>query len=524
VADHVLPVLSLVLALPMAGAVAAGVLRGRASDAAAVVAAALTAIVGVAAVARYAPAGITVMLGGLPALDRVAGRPVPLFGFTLDPLAGVLLLGAVILGLLCVGYSIAYVGPDNRETPASADRRLYWFWLLSFVMAMSGLVLSATMLQMFVFWEMTTVCSWALIGFYDREEGAIAAAQKAFLMTAAGGLALLAALIVLLALTHSAGFDAIARLPVGARGAAATLAMLLLLGAWAKSGQVPFHTWLPSAMVAPSPVSAYLHAASMVNAGVYLVLRVTLASLPAPAAVAGAGALQASFPATLAPPAPVPATLPAGMAVLVGVMASVTLVVTVVQFFRQDDLKKLLALSTASHLALVLLGASLAMAGSLRAAQGATLHVLAHGVGKALLFLSVGALSCSAGTRHIRDLGGVIGRAPVASAGFLVGALTVTGVPPFAGFWSKLLMVSGAVSLGGIGIGAGALIVAESVVAFAWFLWVGQRVFLGPPSPAAAAMRSPAPLTDLVLVALMVLCLGISVIGLPLVAAMRAGG
>ena len=199
------------------------------------------------------------------------------------------------------------------------------------------------------------------------------------------------------------------------------------------------------------------------------------------------------------------------------------LLTEVVQFFRQDDLKKLLALSTASHLALVLLGASLAMAGSLRALQGASLHVLAHGVGKALLFLSVGALSCSAGTRHIRDLGGVIARAPVASAGFLVGALTVTGVPPFAGFWSKLLMVSGAVSLGGIGIVAGALIVAESLVAFAWFLWVGQRVFLGPPSPAASAMAKPSLLTNIVLLALMALCLGISAIGLPLVAAIRTG-
>ena len=149
--------------------------------------------------------------------------------------------------------------------------------------------------------------------------------------------------------------------------------------------------------------------------------------------------------------------------------------------------------------------------------------MLAHGVGKALLFLSVGTLSASAGTRHIRDLGGVIGRAPVASAAFLVGALTVTGVPPFAGFWSKLLMVSGAVSLGGAGVAAGVLIVAESLVAFAWFLWVGQRVFLGPPSPAAAAMTRPSPLTDAVLVALMVLCLGISAIGLPLVAAIRAG-
>jgi hydrogenase-4 component D len=372
---------------------------------------------------------------------------------------------------------------------------------------------------MFVFWEITTVCSWALIGFYDRQPGALAAARKAFLMTAGGGLALFATILALLALTHSAGFDAFSRLPAGARGGAAALAALLLAGAWAKSGQVPFHTWLPSAMVAPSPVSAYLHAASMVNAGVYLVLRVTLANVPAPATVALASWPGAPLGGGSGPPA-----LPVGIATLVGVMAALTLVVAVVQFFQQDDLKRLLALSTVSHLALVLLGASLAMAGSLRAAQGATLHVLAHGVGKALLFLSVGVLSCHAGTRHIHELRGVLARAPMASAGFLVGALTVTGVPPFAGFWSKLLMVSGAVGTGGAGIAVGALIVAESLVAFGWFLWVGHRVFLGPPSAAAAAMTRPSRLTDAVLLALMLLCLGISAIGLPLVSALRLGG
>lgn len=513
------PVLfAFLVGLPFAGAVLAGLLRGRASDAAALAAATATAAAGVAAVARHGIAGLSLPLGGLPALDRIAGHPVPLFGFTLDPLAGLLLLAAAVIGLLCALYSLDYVGPANRESPVAPDRRLYWFWLLAFVGSMSGLVLSSTLLQMFVFWEMTTVCSWALIGFYDREHGALGAARKAFLMTAGGGLALFAALLALLALTHSAGFDAFARLPGGARGATVAIAVLLLAGAWAKSGQVPFHTWLPSAMVAPSPVSAYLHAAAMVNAGVYLVLRVTLAN--APAAQPLAAALLPGAPAL--PPAA--SALPPALATVVGVMAALTMVVAVVQFFAQEDLKRLLALSTVSHLALVLLGASLAMAGSTLAAQGAALHVLAHGVGKALLFLSVGALAFGAGTRRIGDLRGVLHRAPVASAGFLVGALTVTGVPPFAGFWSKLLIVSGGLSMGGIGVAVGALVVAESLVAFGWFLWVGHQVYLGEPSPAAVTMRPPSRLTDAVLLVLMALCLGVTLAGLPLVSAMRLGG
>jgi hydrogenase-4 component D len=212
---------------------------------------------------------------------------------------------------------------------------------------------------------------------------------------------------------------------------------------------------------------------------------------------------------------------PGALAVLVSGMAVVTLVVAVAQFFYQDDLKRLLALSTVSHLALVMLGGGLALAGAARAAQGAALHVLAHGVGKALLFLSVGTLSYAAGTRHIKDLSGVLARAPVAAIGFLVGVLTVTGVPPFAGFWSKLLLVTGAVGLGGWGVAAGALVLVESVVAFAWLLWVGQRVFLGPVSPAAATMQGRDRAMDAALIALMVLCLGITAVGLPLALAIR---
>jgi hydrogenase-4 component D len=497
----------LLLGVPLLGALLAGTVRGKAGDRIAVVAALATALTAGALVLRHGTSGVSLPIGGLPLLDRVAGHPVPLFGFALDPLSSVVLLGAVILGFVCVLYSVAYVGPKNRETPASDDRREYWFWILLFVMAMCGLVTAATLVQMLVFWEITTLCSWALIGFYHHEEGAIGAAQKAFLMTAGGGLALFATVLTLLALTHSAGFGAMAELPPAARGATLLLWVLLLAGAWAKSGQAPFHTWLPSAMVAPSPVSAYLHAASMVNAGVYLALRMTLANAaPAPAAARALAAIPAALP------------------VVVGVMAVVTMVVAVAQFFYQGDLKRLLAWSTISQLALVMLGVSLAMAGSTRAAQGAALHILAHGVGKALLFLSVGALSYAAGTRRIADLSGVRERAPIAAAGFLIGALTVTGVPPFAGFWSKLLIVMGASSLGGIGPWVAALVIAESLVAFAWFLWVGQRVFLGKPSPAAAGMTAMPASLEAALVILIVLSLAITLVGLPLATAVRPGG
>ncbi len=489
---------ALLVGLPLLGALVAGRLRGRAGDAAAVLAAALTALLAAVMVAWRGATGVAVPLGGLAAVDRALGAPVALFGFLLDPLSSLVLLGVVLLGFACVLYSTSYVGPANRETPVPADRRRYFFWLLGFIAAMCGLVTSATLLQLFVFWELTTVCSWALIGFYDEEHGALAAAEKAFLMTGAGGLCLLGATLALLALTHSVGFDAFARLPAPLSAGGLLLVVLLLAGAWAKSAQVPFHTWLPDAMVAPSPVSAYLHAASMVNAGVYLVLRVVAATQPAGA-------------------------LPGAVGALTGGMALVTLAVSVAQFFYQGDLKRLLALSTISHLAWIMLGAALGMVGSLRAVQGGALHVLAHGVGKGLLFLSVGALVYAAGTRRVADLSGALSRAPLAAVGFLVGALTVTGVPPFAGFWSKLLVITGAAGLGGWGVALAALLLVESVVAFAWFLWIGQKVFLGRPSPAVEGMGALPPSMAWSLALLIALCLAITAAGLPLAQAIAFG-
>jgi hydrogenase-4 component D len=204
-------------------------------------------------------------------------------------------------------------------------------------------------------------------------------------------------------------------------------------------------------------------------------------------------------------------------------MGVLTLVVAVAQFFYQTDLKRLLALSTIAGLSYVFIGAALGAAGSPLAAQGGALHILAHGAGKGLLFLAAGTLSYACGTRKIGDLSGVLRRQPVASVGFLVGALTVTGVPPFAGFWSKFTLISGAVQLGGTGILVGVVLLVESVLAFAWFLWVGHRVFLGVPSPAVEASSPPSRAMDLALILLMILCLAVPLAGLPLASAIGIG-
>jgi len=237
-----------------------------------------------------------------------------------------------------------------------------------------------------------------------------------------------------------------------------------------------------------------------VNAGAYLVLRIVTA---APAVGGG--------------------IVPSAITAVILVMGVLTLVVAVAQFFVQTDLKRLLALSTIAGLAYVFIGAGLAALGSARAAQGAALHILAHGAGKGLLFLSVGSLSYAIGTRRIPDLAGVLRTAPVPAVGFLIGALTVTGVPPFAAFWSKFALIAGAVRLGGAGLAVGVLLLAESVVAFAWFLWVGHKVFLGTPSEAAATATPLPRVMNAALLFLIILCLAVPLFGVPLASAVGLG-
>ncbi len=232
-----------------------------------------------------------------------------------------------------------------------------------------------------------------------------------------------------------------------------------MVAAWAKAAQVPFHTWLPDAMAAPTPISAYLHAAAMVKAGVFLMARTVAAGweVPAPAALA------------------------------LGAMALLTIFVALSFYFVQDDLKRLLAYSTIAHLGYVLLGVALGGLGSLTALRGGVLHILCHGFGKATLFLCAGAVAYVTGSRSISALGGVARSMPLTATAFFVGAAAVTGVPPFACFWSKFMILAGALRAAGRDRtdagrpGAG----RESLISFAWMLHIAQKVFFGATTPVA---------------------------------------
>ncbi len=229
--------------------------------------------------------------------------------------------------------------------------------------------------------------------------------------------------------------------------------VFILIAAWAKAAQVPLHTWLPDAMEAPTPISAYLHAAAMVKAGVYLMARTVSSGWAIP------------------PRSPL---LMAGMALL-------TIFVALSFYFVQDDLKRLLAYSTIAHLGYVLLGIAIGGLGidaGLSAAAFCTSS--ATGYSKATLFFCAGGISYVTGTRSISALRGLGRSMPLTATAFFIGLLSVTGVPPFGCFWSKFMILSGAMRLAGpMGPLILILILCETLISFGWMLYVAQKDFLG---------------------------------------------
>jgi hydrogenase-4 component D len=479
------------LGVPVAGAVAAGLSGRRAAPVIATLASLAAAVIGIELVILAYPTGASIFLGTLPWLPIEAAGDITLFGLRIDALSSIMVLVITVIGFLVVLYSTEYLSPRNAEHSYEGGEPRYYFWLLLFLASMVGVALSPNLLQLFIFWEMTTLCSWALIS-HTQQPASLKAGFKALIMTHIGGFGFLVALLLVFAATRSFEFSAIGELSGGLK---IGVFVLLLVAAWAKSAQIPFHTWLPDAMEAPTPVSAYLHAAAMVKAGVYLVARLVVSGW----------------------------AVPLSMGTLIGVMALLTMVMAVLGYLRQDDMKRILAYSTIVHLGYILVGISLGVFGSTIGYQGAALHILCHGAAKGTLFLCVGAVAYGAGSRRISELSGLARKMPLETVTFIVGALAVAGIPPLSCFWSKLFIFAGALESPGGAILL-ILLAAESAISFGWLMWVAQRVFLGRPSQVAAAAADPPWPMTFGLVAGMVLCVAIPYVGLPLVKLLIPGG
>jgi hydrogenase-4 component D len=430
------------------------------------VVAALTLVTMVVLVAVFAAADKVAVEHSLITLGSTE-----LFGLTVDRVSVLIAVAVIAIGLLVVVYSASYLTAGNREHP-DAGRRRYHAFLLIFIGAMAGLVFSSTLVGQLAFFEITGACSWALIGYYETRK-ALHSAAKAVIITHIASLGLYVAAAVLFVDTGSFAISAIGHL-----GAVQKTVVLLaiLFAAWGKSAQLPFHMWLPDAMEAPTPVSAYLHAASMVKVGVYIFARGLMAADGAPQIVGWVGAI----------------------------MAVITLVYGFIMYLPQADLKRLLAYSTITQLAYIFLALSLSVFGSDLAFKGGIAHIFNHAFAKTLFFLVAGALSYTTGTRLLPSLRGILTKMPLLGVAFVAAALAVTGVPPFSGFFSKFAIFAGGFEVSREHLMLLPLLLiglAESVGSFAWFLkWVGHSVPGKPSTAMAAAQPLPLPMQIVLIV------------------------
>jgi len=419
----VTPHLWLIPALPLAAAGAIALLRRRHRALAAALAIGALAISFVLALVAFR-ATLGGSGGGAVLRDRFSFAwfdlgPTDLrLGWVLDPLAASMLVMVTLVGLLIFIYSVGYMARDGNVT------RFFGFLAL-FAAAMLGLVMANNLLLLFICWELVGLASYLLIGFWYHKPAAAAAAKKAFLTTRVGDLGFFLGIVWLYARTgtlmlydggegclEGAALTAlVAQTTVGGMGVATAISLLLFCGAAGKSGQLPLHVWLPDAMEGPTPVSALIHAATMVAAGVFLVARVYPLMAAHPAGAAGATtALQ----------------VVAWVGVLTAVFAALIAV-------AQTDIKRILAYSTVSQLGFMMLG--LGVGG---VAVG-MFHLITHAFFKALLFLGAGSVIHGIHEEQdIRRMGGLRRWMPVTFATYAVGMMALSGVPLFfSGFWSK---------------------------------------------------------------------------------------
>ena len=407
-----------------------------------------SAMVGLAFVAALRA---VLALAGRPEMDRVIAETAYTWmqvgdfsvnvGFLLDPLSAVMILVVTGVGFLIHVYSTGYMAHDPSA-------RRFFLYLNLFMFAMLMLVLADNFLLLFVGWEGVGLCSYLLIGFWYERPSAAEAGKKAFIVNRIGDFGFLLGAMTLFTFGHSLQFDrlfAIAPQIFAVGSAAITAATLLLfLGATGKSAQLPLYTWLPDAMEGPTPVSALIHAATMVTAGVYLVARCHVLFTLAPVSlevVAVIGAATALFAATI------------GIA--------------------QNDIKRVLAYSTISQLGYMFfaLGVGAYTAG--------IFHLMTHAFFKALLFLGAGSvIHALSGEQDMRRMGGLAPRLPWTHATMLIGTIAIAGLPPFAGFFSKDEILTSAFASGHYGVWIAGMLAALLTAFYMTRLYV--LTFRGP--------------------------------------------
>ncbi len=330
-------------------------------------------------------------------------------GIYIDQLTALMLVVVSLVSTLVIVYSLAYMGGEGER------KRRYYTEISLFVGVMLGLVLANNYLELFIFWELVGLCSYLLIGFWYHKPSAASAAKKAFIVTRVGDIMFMIGLIILFTTFKTLNFRDLFEIEAsGTDLSLLTIGTIMIFGgAIGKSAQFPLHDWLPDAMEGPTTVSALIHAATMVKAGVYLVAR--------------------SFPLFVQ----TPETL-----LVVAIIGGVTAFMAATMALNNPNIKRVLAYSTISQLGYMMLalGAGGYLFFHTQHAEGYTssmFHLMNHAFFKALLFLCAGSVIHAVHTEDMRLMGGLNRKMKITSFTMLIGALSISGIPPFSGFWSK---------------------------------------------------------------------------------------
>ncbi|RLG64537.1 hydrogenase 4 subunit D [archaeon] len=401
---------------------------------------------------------------------------IEVISFIVDSISVAISFLVVFIGCIILLFSLGYMTPENREHPITEGYAWFYGSMLLFMASMVGVVYSYSLITMAIFYEVTGLCSFVLIGFFHENPKSRYSAMKALYITHLGWIFLIVATALLYSFSGSVTFNALSNLTPYVKSATV---LLLAIAAWAKSAQIPFYTWLPDAMIAPTPVSAYLHAAAMVKVGVFLLFR----------------SIQYAAP------------IDQFVGLIIGVMAVLTMVYGLVMYVPQLDMKRLLAYSTITQLSYMFLALSFASIGAVEGLRGSIFHLWNHAYAKALFFLTAGALSYATGSKFLIDYRGLIERSRILAISFSVAAFSISGIPPLACFYSKFVIFLSGFSHSPIWVPALTLIaIGESVCCFIIFLYWVIKCIYGEASDHISKMQD-IPLTmSVALVVLVIMC------------------
>ncbi len=367
--------------------------------------------------------------------------------FRVDALGLLFALVSSFLWIVTSAYSVGYMRGLNEH----AQTRYFSFFALSMAATM-GVAFSANLLTLYLFYEMLSFATYPLVTHHqDREARASGRKYLAFIVGGSIGLAL-PAMVVTYLLSGTLEFSANGVLPETVAPEVLLVLALMFVFGFAKAGVMPFHAWLPAAMVAPTPVSALLHAVAVVKVGAFSIFRV-ITGILGPDRLAGSG-----------------------VEVTIAIIAAVTIIVSSLIALSQDGLKRRLAFSTIGQLSYIVLGAALLTPSGL---TGGMLHIAMHAFGKITLFFCAGAIFVSAGVKNISEMAGIGRRMPITMTAFFIGSLSVIGLPPCGGFISKWFLLLGTLEARSYVMLA--VILTSSLLNAAYFLPVVYRAFFRAP-------------------------------------------